>query len=176
LILTLDNSTLTFAINPEARPPNDPETGKPLRFAKERVEGLIESLGTSDRLVIPTPVLAEVLVAAEEAAPEILNQIQSFARFQIAPFDQRAAVELAVMTREALKLGPKKGTSSEPWQKVKFDRQIIAIARVLGSDAIYSDDTKLCDFAKSVGISTRSTWELPVPEKEPDLLDRLDKN
>lgn len=173
MILTLDNSTLTLVINPDARPPDDPDTGEPLKFAKERVEALVEGLTASDRLIIPTPVLAEVLVAAEEAAPEILNQLQSLARIQIVPFNQQAAVELAVMTRDALSLGAKKGASAEPWQKVKFDRQILAIARVTGSDAVYSDDSKLCGFAKSIGLHTRSTWELPLPEKEPDLLDGL---
>ena len=173
MILTLDNSALTIIVNPDARPPNDPETGEPLKFARERVEGLIESLGTSDRLIIPTPVLAEVLVAAEEGAPEVLNQLQSLARFQVAPFDQHAAVELAVMRRQALQLGNKKGSSSEPWQKVKFDRQIIAIARAHGSDTIYSDDIKLCSFAVSLGLSTQSTWDLPIPDIEPDLLDGL---
>lgn len=120
MILTLDNSTLTLLINPGARPPDDPETGKPLIYAKERVEALIESLGASDRLVIPTPVLAEVLVAAEEAAPDILNKMQTLARLQIVPFDQRAAVELAIMTREAIRLGSKRGSSTQPWQKVKL--------------------------------------------------------
>jgi predicted nucleic acid-binding protein len=173
LILTLDNSTLTLLINPDARPPDDPKTREPLKYAKERVEGLILSLGSSDRLIIPTPVLAEVLVAAEDGAPEILNQMQTLARIQVAPFGQRAAVELAAMTRDALKLGTKKGSSTEPWQKVKFDRQIIAIARVSGSDTIYSDDVKLCEFARSVGVSTQSTWDLPLPDREPNLLDKL---
>lgn len=173
MILTLDNSTLTLLINPGARPPEDPATGKPVTHAKERVEALIEGLASSDRLIIPTPVLAEVLVAAEDAAPDILNRMQTFARLQIVPFDQRAAVELAIMTRDAIKHGSKKGASDRPWQKVKFDRQIIAIARVTGSDHIYSDDTSLCDFARSVNVDARSTWDLPLSEKGPSLFDDL---
>jgi len=175
VILTLDSSTLTLVINPGARPPNDPATGEPLILAKERVEGLIAGLGASDRLIIPTPVLAEVLVGAGEGAPEIMNLLQTLARIQIVPFDTRAAVELAVMTREAEVHGSKKGESVEPWQKVKFDRQIIAIAKVAASDSIFSDDGKLCKFAHSVGLMTQSSWELAPPKENPGLFDSLNK-
>lgn len=170
MILTLDNSAFTLVINPDAGAPIDPSTGKPLKYAKERVEGLIAGLGTSDRLIIPTPVLAEALVVAEDAGPELIDKIQSMAKIVIAPFDQRAAVELAMMHRETMEItGKKKGTSLEPWQKVRFDRQIAAIAKVNASDAIYCDDKKLCEFAKSVDLKVKSTWDLTVPEKVPDL-------
>ncbi|KNH03016.1 hypothetical protein J121_981 [Qipengyuania citrea LAMA 915] len=36
---------------------------------------------------------------------------------------------------------------------------------------LYSDDGKMCAFAKSVGLETQSTWELQVPEKTPDLFE-----
>jgi len=174
LILTLDNSSLTLLINPGANPPVDPATGTPLKYAKERVEGLVEGLTAQDRLIIPTPVLAEVMVEAGEGAPEIIDKLQTLARIQILPFDTRAAVELAVMTREAIQAGSKKGSSSAPWNKVKFDRQIIAISRVASADAIYSDDEEFCKFAQSVGMATRSTWELPVPQRTAGLFDGLD--
>ncbi|MWV29153.1 PIN domain-containing protein [Aurantiacibacter rhizosphaerae] len=170
MIVTLDNSAFTLLINPDAGPPIDPNTGIELTHTKERVQGLLDDLGAKDRLIIPAPVLAETLVIAENAAPEVTEKLQTMARILIASFDQRAAIELAMMHREALQAtSSKKGTSTEPWQKVKFDRQIIAIARVHRSDAIYSDDKALCDFANSVGMSAQSTWDLPVPEKTPDL-------
>lgn len=171
MILTLDNSTFTLLVNPGANPPPDPSTGNPLRHAKDRIEYLIDSLEAGDRLVVPTPVLAEVLVGSGDAASELHGTIQNLAGILIAPFDQRAAVESVAMTVEAQRTGDKRGGSTEPWQKVKFDRQIIAIARVANSDAIYSDDGKLCEFARSIGMETRSTWELPMPEKDPSLFD-----
>ena len=36
--------------------------------------------------------------------------------------------------------GNKKDGSGEPWAKIKYDRQIVAIAKVIGASAIYSDD------------------------------------
>jgi hypothetical protein len=121
-------------------------------------------MSTSDIVVVPTPVLAEVLVKAEEGAPGVLEQLQGQARVRVRPFDERAAVEVALMTREALTSGDKRTGSDQPWQKVKFDRQIIAIARVSGASRIYADDRGLVSFARSLGIEVVSTWELPVPE------------
>lgn len=173
MIIALDNSSFTLLVNPEARPPLDPETGETLTHAKARIEGLINDLGSNDRLIMPTPALAEALIVAADAAGELLDRIQTFSRIAIAPFDQRAAAEAAMMHHEAIAVyGTKKGASSQPWQKVKFDRQIIAIAKVHRADVLYSDDVKMCAFANSVGLATQSTWELQVPEKSPDLFDK----
>lgn len=67
------------------------------------------------------------------------------------------------MTREALRAGDKRGGSAEPWQKVKYDRQIIAIARVYGANLIYSDDDGIKTFADQIGLTVVRTWELPLP-------------
>lgn len=73
------------------------------------------------------------------------------------------------MTREAAEAGDKKSGSEQPWQKVKFDRQIIAIARVVGASKIYSDDENLAKFAKRIGIEVISIWDLPIPENAENL-------
>ena len=177
MIITVDSTALALLINPDARPPIDPATGNPLEYARERVVALIEGMTTSDTLIVPTPVLAEVLVEAGEGGPEILERLQTYARIRVEPFDQRAAVETAQMTREAIQSGVgKRGGSPQPWQKVKFDRQIIAIARVHRSDAIYSDDGNLATFAQSVGSNVVSTWELAVPDNSGDLFEALNNN
>jgi predicted nucleic acid-binding protein len=66
----------------------------------------------------------------------------------VVPFDTRAAIELAVMTRNAIDQGDKRGGVDAPWNKVKFDRQIVAIAKVAGATTIYSDDLQLRTFAE----------------------------
>ncbi len=88
-------------------------------------------------------------------------------RFKIAEFDIRAAVEVAAMTRDAIRAGDKKDGSPSPWQKIKIDRQIIAIARVQGVRIIYSDDGGIADFAKKVDISVVQTWMMPLPPEDP---------
>jgi hypothetical protein len=44
------------------------------------------------------------------------------------------------MTRAAVDAGDKRVGSDATWAKVKFDRQIVAIAQVRRATAIYSDD------------------------------------
>ena len=56
------------------------------------------------------------------------------------------------MTRTAIAEGNKKVLSAAPWDKVKYDRQIVAIAKVAEATAIYSDDKGIRSIAKSVDI------------------------
>lgn len=163
MILAVDSSALALLINPSANPPIDPNTGAPVDRARERVEHFIAQLSSVDTVIIPTPVLAEVLVRAEQSAPDVLRALSGFARMKVRAFDERAAVETAFMTQEAIANGDKKSGSTDAWQKVKVDRQIIAVARVQGATRIYSDDQGLTQFAKRLGMDVCSTWELPNP-------------
>ncbi len=86
----------------------------------------------------------------------------------IADFDMMAAVEVAAMTRDAIRAGDKKDGSTSPWQKVKIDRQIIAIARVRGVERIYSDDKGVAAFAEKVALPVVQTWAMPLPPEDPE--------
>lgn len=169
MIFAVDSSVLTFIVNPSARSPDDPATGRPVECAKERVEFLIQNLKHDDTMIIATPVLAEIMVQAGSAVADIVSLIDSMARVKILPFDRRSAYELAAMTNEAYAAGDKKSGSLEPWAKVKHDRQIIAVARVAGAEKLYTDDEKMAKFARKIGMETISTWELPLPEKAENL-------
>ena len=85
------------------------------------------------------------------------------ARVKVRPFGELAAIETAVMTREAIQAGDKRGGSEAAWQKVKVDRQVVAVARVERATRIYADDRNLVAFAKRLGMDAFSTWDLPVP-------------
>jgi hypothetical protein len=67
------------------------------------------------------------------------------------------------MTRAALNANNKKDGSQEPWAKVKFDRQIVAIARVAQASAIYTDDKNLAATAKRLNIPCFGLPDLPLP-------------
>ena len=57
-----------------------------------------------------------------------------------------------------------------PWQKVKFDRQIVAIAKVRGATEIYSDDQDIATFGADAGIPVCPVAEVPLPPpKQEDL-------
>lgn len=169
MILVVDSSALALIINPDADPPHDPATGFPLTRVRNRVELLLSGMEARDTIIVPTPVLAEILVKAEDGAPDVLNGLLGSAKIRLVAFDVRAAVETAIMTREALATGDKRGGSTQPWQKVKVDRQIVAIARAYGASRIYADDLGLVAFAKMLGIDVVSSWNLPLPEVQDNL-------
>lgn len=172
MIAAVDATALTLLVNPGAEPPTDPASGQPTLHARERIELLVSEVDSArGTIIVPTPALAEVLVRAGDAGPEVLERMNRSARFKIAEFDVRAAVEVAAMTRQAIREGDKKGGAEEgvPWQKVKYDRQIIAIARVNNASAVYSDDRNIAAFGAQVGLRVVRTWELPLPETTEDL-------
>jgi hypothetical protein len=72
------------------------------------------------------------------------------------------------MTRAALEQGDKRGGVDAPWNKIKFDRQIVAVAKVAGVTAIYSDDRQLRAFAEQQGLRVMGLADLPLP-REPEL-------
>src|SRR4051812_15732611 len=114
--------------------------GVPIEKAKERIDYLVKTLEKEKtKIIVPTPVLSEILVrAGAEASDKIVDHLQRFAVFRIEPFDTRAAIEAAAMTRELLDgRQRKRGTSNATWTKIKFDRQIVAIAKVCGATVIY---------------------------------------
>jgi predicted nucleic acid-binding protein len=114
------------------------------------------------KIIIPTPALSEVLIGAGDAAPKYLEIINRSARFKVVPFGERAAVEAAAAHREAIDAGNKK-EGDISWAKIKFDRQIMAIAKVEGADCIYSDDGDLVRLGQKDGISVVALDQLPHP-------------
>lgn len=130
-----------------------------------RVDYLVATIEKNrDRIVVPTPALSELLVGAKDAAPAYLDTINRSRFFRIEPFGERAAVEAAAMTRDAINRGSKLSPATlSSWAKVKFDRQIVAIARVAGARIIYSQDADVAKHAKEVGIEVQTLEELPDP-------------
>jgi predicted nucleic acid-binding protein len=131
-----------------------------------RIDSLFRTLDkVRKKIIVPTPVLCEVLIGAEQAAPRYLDIIGGSSRFKIVPFDVRAAVEAAAAHREALRGGDKK-EGARSWPKVKFDRQIVAIAKVEGADTIYSNDDDIVRFAARDKIQVVTLAMLPAPADE----------
>jgi predicted nucleic acid-binding protein len=166
-MVVIDSMFLSLMLIPGAKPPRDPSTGKPLERLPDRVQKLLEDLDSeSERIILPTPVLAEFLIwfgSHGGDAPEFLNKIGNMRSLLVRPFDQEAAAELAAIEIEDRRKKGKRGGSSSPWAKIRFDRQIVAIARANKARRIYSDDLDLAKFATRLGIEVIPTWELPLP-------------
>lgn len=154
-MVLFDAAILSIAIDPKARVPSDFRTGQPIPQARERVDSLIDSLERdSEAIVIPTPALAEALTTLAEKAIELTEQLERRTSFRIKPFGKREAIEIAMRTRAAILAGDKREGVTDPWQKVKYDRQIVAIAKTENVSAIYSTDRGIHEHAK--------LWAIPV--------------
>ena len=157
---------LSLLLHPKAKPPKDPGTGQLVDRLEDRLEVLLQDWEEDNETVlIPTPVLSEFLILADKDGPGYLSEIDGNPHFVVAAFDQRAAVELALMNL-AIRKGPtksKRGDAGGTWAKIVFDRQIVAIAKTYGATMIYSDDSDVEKFAKQQMISVVKTWELPLP-------------
>jgi hypothetical protein len=96
-------------------------------------------------------------------ASKIVEELNKHAIFRIEPFDERAAIEVAAMARSDLGGGRKKRAVSATYAKLKYDRQIVAIAKVTQSDTIHSDDGDIRTIAKRAGIKVVGLADLPLP-------------
>ena len=165
------NTFLSLLLHPDSPAPKDPATGKPIKDGKARIEFLKQTLEqTKEKILLPTPALAEFLVVTGKAGPEYLAELGISANFEIVPFDQIAAIELAISLAGAKASGDKKSGSSSTWAKVKFDAQIVAIAKVRGADVIYSDDEDVEKLARKVNIKVIKVLDLPSPPtQQPNL-------
>jgi predicted nucleic acid-binding protein len=159
---------------PLLRPDTIPVDSKGVRVAKakERLDYLVKQL-EKDRtqLIIPTPALSEALVrAGAEASEKIIEHLQRFTVFRIEAFDTKAAIEVAAMTRELLNSRDRKrGTSNATWTKIKFDRQIVAIAKANNATAIYSGDEDVQKIGARAKIKVHGWDDLPLPPEDAQL-------
>lgn len=155
----------------------DPNTPASIPKARERVEFLIDRLSEAgEKIIIPTPALSECLVYAGPAGSDYLTLINKRACFRVASFDQKAAIEAAIRTFQARQRGQRKGGNPDaPKAKIKFDRQIAAIAAAEGASAIYSDDGDVINYAKEAGMQGYRLADLDLPPEDPQasLLDNL---
>jgi predicted nucleic acid-binding protein len=156
----IDATVLLLLLDPDAK-------GPPVTKPRERIQHLVEELDKSGtRIAIPTPALAEVLIKMDPGAVQrTLQKINELSVFEVLPFDQRAAVELALQARQEMKGPPQ--SDVETRAKLKFDRQIVAIAKVIGASTVYSDDGPLRTRAERHGLRVKGTGDLPLPPEDP---------
>lgn len=128
---------------------------------RERFAYLLERLDAEDAdVLVPTPALAEVLVPEHRSTQKVLDWLDRQARFRLGQFDQRAAIECAVLIRQNLVQQPRRPGGRHA---IKYDAMILAIAIVEQASVIYTDDDALKSVAKSLGKEAFGFWDLPSP-------------
>ncbi len=162
-MVAFDNTILSLLMLPDA----EQRTGREacvVEHARERVLGLVQKLEAErERVVIPTPALAELLVTEGSDTDDILTTLRGSACLRVEGFDERSAVELAVRLREARRAGDLREGLPITKSEMKFDRQIVAIALVSGAKVLYSDDIGVAKFAAGCGLTVKGVEDLPVP-------------
>jgi len=170
----VDCNFLSLILHPGAKAPDDPSTKQPIERLRERIDSLLHELDEEEeRIMVPMPVLAEFLILAGNDGPEYLERLGQAKTFFLAPFDEKAAIELAAMELEDRAKGDKRGGAKAPWQKIKVDRQVVAIAKVNDVHTLYVDDQDAKSLARRVGMHVVSSWELHLPPSDTPLFDNI---
>ncbi len=135
--------------------------------AYEKIAGLIQDIVNARTVIgVPSPAWAEFLCGADVATSDVVNALKKRGSIRILPFDEVAAFEASLIFRGAIASGKKKGSSKAPWQGVKVDRQILAIARQHNVKTIYTDDEDMAAEAARLGIEAIATADLPLKPKQ----------
>lgn len=160
--VAFDSVVLGAYCHPDARYP------RAVPHVRKRLEYLVTTLEEERAtIVIPTPALSEFLVLAGNEGPSYLEALTGNRVFELAPFDVRAAVEAAEAEVAATESGDKKATATGSWQKIKVDRQIVAIAKVWDVERLYSEDRDVLALAKQMGVAAYSAADLALPPEDP---------
>lgn len=162
-MIIFDATYLVVMFHPNPVPAKDRED-KPVSQFKERVAALASKLDVSNEVIgIPTPAMAEVPVRAGNANARAgyVTILSDTWKFQILPFDSRAAIEAAELIGKIK--AEHKSQPWETWAKVKFDVQISAIAKAESATIIYSDDKDIENHGKRLQIPVVRICDLPLP-------------
>lgn len=158
-LATFDSTFLALLTDGRAAAPEPPPGTQDT--ARARLEYLLEKLDDERTgVVVPTPVLAELLSFERVNLETALNLVKGLAGIRVEPFGERAAVECALMLRRT-------GRGAGPKTKVKFDHQIVAIAKAIGADVVYSDDKGVQALCERKSLSCFGVWDLPSRPVDP---------
>lgn len=174
-MVAFDSTILSFLLFSDAEL-RQGEQGNAVEHAHERVAGLVRELEAGkEQVLVPAPALSEVLVTEGVDVQDVLTTLRGSSFIRIGDFDERAAVELAMRLRAAIKCGDPRGGMRITKSAMKFDRQIVAIALVNGARVLYSDDDGVERFASSCGLATKRVADLPVPASQGKLFEEQQK-
>ena len=161
--VVLDNNALVLMLNPKA--PRD---------MKARLRGLLQDTEKArSQVLIPTPVLTEYLSHAPEAElrQELMAAFRNSRWVSVVSYDELASNECAAMHIRAMAEGDKRTPlpPTTPWQALKIDRQIVAIAKVRTA-FIVTGDTDVLKVAAWANIKAIKVTDLIIPESERQLM------
>jgi len=122
------------------------------RNRTEAISNLIRTLSAQNaKVIVPTPALAQVLTHSPNRAQDWMQALNAYSCFQVRPFDDKTSFELAQVLEE---------NAAGLRDILRFDRQIVAIAKVYGASILYADDEQVINFAEKCGIPAKRLKDL----------------
>ena len=168
MMMLFDTNALVFLYRNQEDDLNPHKAVKYL-FGVARQEGMA--------VAIPAPSLAEFLIGESDPKKraEFSRLFSHKARtFRILPFDSKAAHTCCEIS-DRLNRMKMNESNKEPRQKVKVDRQILAIAACNGIGHFVSSDRQLLNDARLLGVFRKVTdiRNFPIPHHQDDLFGGL---
>lgn len=167
MIGLFDAGFIYILFDDRARVPRDASAKLVVDRAQDRIDFLVQTISErKDKIILPAPVLTEFMLLSSDRYRDYLAIIRRTAVFEVAGFDEPETIELV---EHFLKVGDgkklKPGTA-ETWAKLKYDRQIAAIAKTRRAECIYSTDADLEKYATDLNIKFCNPIHLPLPPTE----------
>src|SRR5690348_11071043 len=92
-VIIFASTYLVVLLHPIPAPAKDRDN-KPVEQFKERVAHLVQTIDVSNDVIgVPAPAMAEILVRAGNGRAQYVSILSDRWKFQILPFDSRAAIE-----------------------------------------------------------------------------------
>lgn len=175
MISLFDAGFLHILFDDRARIPRDKNGVSIIDRPQERIDFLVQTISERrDKIIVPTPALTEFLLLAADRWSDYLTIIKRKSVFEIAGFDDPEAVELVEHWRKHGDGKRLKANHPATWAKLKYDRQIVAIAATRRVERIYSTDSDLYSFARELNKECFGLRDLPTPPPAQDALALVD--
>jgi predicted nucleic acid-binding protein len=162
--VVFDSSFLVAAVEP-AVVPVESHGGLEEDYRARLNQFLLQLDREKARIIVPTPVLAEIFVKKPERMGAFLRNLRRSSRFSIGEFGTAAAAAAADLMRRHW---PNPRARQAEWSRhrLKFDLQILAIAQVANAACIYTNDKELADLARAERMSAMRFQDLPTLEAD----------
>lgn len=169
MICLFDAGFIHILFDDKARIARDARGKLIVDHAQDRIDFLVQTISEKkdNKIILPTPALAEFMLLAADRWADYLTIIRRRSIFEIAGFDDPEAVELVEHWRKFGDGKRLKAGTPETWAKLKYDRQIAAIARTRRVERIYSTDADLEKYAEQLGIKYLNLPDLVLPPTSP---------
>lgn len=155
-MVCFDASVLIDLFDTRASNKNKPRLDLLMRDFEQRKE----------KVGVPAPAYTEFLVGAGTARAAYQSRIESMSRFIIEPFSTRAAMECSILLIDAFSQLEQKNITKT---KFKFDWMIVAAAKAMNANCMYTRDDDIKRACKRVSFPCVMINALPLPPESPQV-------